>query len=103
VKLVALAAAVLLSAAPLQIPDYNRDEFGSGWVDADGDCQDTRQEILIRDLLNEQLTSDACDVASGTLNGLYTGTAIEFRRGENTSDDVQIDHIVSVAATVAGV
>jgi hypothetical protein len=103
VKLVALTAAVLLSTAPLQIPDYNRDEFGSGWADADRDCQDTRQEILIRDLLNEQMTSDGCDVTSGTLNDLYTGTVIGFRRGESTSDDVQIDHVLSVpAAVVAG-
>jgi hypothetical protein len=94
VKLVALAAAVRLSAAPSQIPDYDRDEFGSGWADVDGDCQDTRQEILIRDLVNEQLTSDGCDVASGTLNDLYTGQTIEFQRGEGTSDDVQIDHVI---------
>jgi hypothetical protein len=101
VKLVALAAALLLSATPTQtIPDYDRDEFGSGWADADGDCQNTRQEILIRDLEGEQLTADGCNVASGTLNDPYTGTTIAFERGQTTSDDVQIDHVLSVPAAV---
>jgi hypothetical protein len=37
------------------VPDYDRDRFGDGWSDVDQDCQDTRQEILIRDLVDEQL------------------------------------------------
>jgi hypothetical protein len=98
VKLVALAAALML-VMPSQVPPYDRDAFGNGWADADRDCQDTRQEILIRDLEPEQLTADGCDVGSGTLNDLYTGTRIEFQRGEGTSDDVQINHIVSVVMT----
>jgi hypothetical protein len=96
VKLVALAAA-LMFVMPAQVPPYDRDKFGSGWSDVDGDCQDTRQEILIRDLEPEQLTPDGCDVASGTLHDLYTGQTIAFQRGESTSDDVQIDHIVPLA------
>ncbi|OLT12272.1 hypothetical protein BJF78_24745 [Pseudonocardia sp. CNS-139] len=34
--------------SPGQQAPYDRDEFGDGWSDVDGDCQDTRQEILIR-------------------------------------------------------
>jgi hypothetical protein len=64
---------------------------------------DTRQEILIRDLVDEQLDSEGCRVLSGVLHDGYTGTTINFRRGETTSDDVQIDHVLSVPdAVVSG-
>jgi hypothetical protein len=97
VKLVALAAALLFTVPSQAIPDYDRDAFGNGWADVDGDCQNTRQEILIRDLEGEQLTTNGCNVASGTLNDPYTGTVIPFQRGETTSDDVQIDHIIPLS------
>jgi hypothetical protein len=79
------------------VPPYDRDAFGDGWADLDGDCQDTRQEILIRDLVDEVLTADGCDVATGTLHDAYTGHTISFRRGQSTSDDVQIDHVIPLA------
>jgi hypothetical protein len=120
VKILALVAALLLAtgcstvldlgdaaaAQPAvldQVPDYDRDRFGDGWADVDSDCQDTRQEILQRDLVDVTLTGDGCDVATGTLNDPYTGTTIAFRRGQTTSDDVQIDHVLSVPAAVLAV
>jgi Protein of unknown function (DUF1524) len=79
------------------VPDYDRDRFGDGWADIDGDCQDTRNEILIRDLVDEQLDAEGCKVLAGVLHDAYTGSTIEFRRGQTTSDDVQIDHLVPLA------
>lgn len=36
-------------------------------------------------------------VATGTLADKYTGTTINFVRGQDTSSDVQIDHIVALS------
>ena len=82
---------------PAPVPRYDRDAFGDGWADIDQDCQDTRQEILIRDLVDVTLTADGCHVATGTLNDLYTGMTIAFQRGQNTSDDVRIDHVIPLS------
>lgn len=68
-------------------------QFGD-WIDVDGDCADTRDEILNRDLTDVQ-SYDGCEVASGSLDDPYTGALISFTRGVTTSSDVQIDHVVS--------
>jgi hypothetical protein len=36
-------------------------------------------------------------VQSGTLADPYTGDTVRFRRGQDTSDDVQIDHVVALS------
>lgn len=41
-------------------------------------------------------TDNTCKVASGTLQDPYTGKTINFLRGSDTSDDVQIDHVVAL-------
>lgn len=81
-----------------QVPKYSREAFGDGWADRDRDCQDTRNEILIRDLVDEQLDGRGCKVLSGTLHDAYTGSTVEFLRGPKTSDAVQIDHVVPLKA-----
>ncbi len=73
---------------------YSRSQFGSGWDSSLG-C-DTRNRILARDLVTTVL-SDDCKVQSGRLNDPYTGQSILFTRGEQTSDDVQIDHVVALS------
>lgn len=73
---------------------YDRSQFGDGWERVNG-C-DMRNIILKRDLINT-VVNDRCQVLSGSLNDPYTGTTIMFERGETTSDDVQIDHVVALS------
>lgn len=73
---------------------YTREQFGDGWSMENG-C-DTRNIILNRDLTNVVL-NDQCQVVSGDLNDPYTGKLIQFRRGANTSQAVQIDHVVALS------
>ena len=73
---------------------YSRDHFGDGWNKV-GQC-DMRNIILHRDLKNVVVSGD-CKVMSGSLEDPYTGNTIVFTRGEQTSDDVQIDHIVALS------
>ncbi|MGY1735158.1 GmrSD restriction endonuclease domain-containing protein [Geodermatophilus sp. SYSU D00684] len=78
---------------------YSRDEFGDGWVDTDQNGCDTRNDVLARDLTGERFepgTRD-CVVVSGTLADPYSGRTIAFRRGEGTSEAVQIDHVVALS------
>jgi hypothetical protein len=77
---------------------YEREAFGDGWVDTDHNGCDTRNDVLARDLTGERFRSGSdCVVVSGTLDDPYSGRTIEFRRGEDTSDDVQIDHVVALS------
>lgn len=73
---------------------YSRTQFGEGWIELYG-C-DMRNIILARDLKNIT-TNTRCQVVTGTLNDPYTGTVIQFMRGNLTSDDIQIDHVVALS------
>lgn len=73
---------------------YSRTQFGNGWASLSG-C-DTRNSILYRDLQNA-VTDDRCRVVSGTLHDPYTGSLLQFQRGETTSQAVQIDHVVALS------
>jgi hypothetical protein len=76
--------------------DYSRDQFGKGWADA-GNC-DMRNRILARDMTEVRTVSDRdCTVTSGILDDPYTAQKITFTRGQDTSDDVQIDHVVALS------
>lgn len=82
-------------AAAGTMSDYDRAVQFGGWIDADGDCEDTRNEVLARDL-TDITSGDGCTVATGTLDDPYTGSTIAFVRGVATSSDVQVDHVVSL-------
>ncbi|SFT93976.1 Excalibur calcium-binding domain-containing protein [Geodermatophilus amargosae] len=95
--LAALAAVPVQGRAPRT--GYDRDLFGAGWVDTDRNGCDTRNDVLARDLTGEAFkpgTRD-CVVLTGTLADPYSGRTIAFQRGQTTSDDVQIDHVVALS------
>lgn len=74
--------------------DYSRDHFGGGWASRRG-C-DTRNIILARDLADVRYDKQ-CRVTRGTLNDPYTGKQILFERGAESSQAVQIDHVVALS------
>jgi len=77
---------------------YGRALFGQAWADVDRNGCDTRNDILRRDLTGvEPASGNGCRVLSGTLHDPYTGRAIAFVRGQNTSSQVQIDHVVALS------
>jgi Protein of unknown function (DUF1524)/Excalibur calcium-binding domain len=95
--LAALATVEVKGRAPQT--GYDRDLFGQAWADVDRNGCDTRNDILARDLTDETFkpgTND-CVVATGTLADPYSGQTIAFQRGQDTSDDVQIDHVVALS------
>lgn len=73
---------------------YSRVRFGDGW-NMLGAC-DMRNIILNRDLV-EAIVDENCKVVSGILLDPYTGETIAFMRGPDTSDEVQIDHVVALS------
>ena len=79
-------------------PLYNRDDWG-GWIDADGDCQDTRAEILIRDSLKPVLfrAGRECIVSSGLWHLPYTGGTLTNAR------QLDIYHVIPSTGRMATV
>lgn len=78
---------------------YERDLFGSGWVDVDRNGCDTRNDMLARDLtgITFKAGTHDCVVLTGTLADPFSGRTIPFQRGNETSNDVQIDHVVALS------
>lgn len=70
--------------------------FGSAWKDVDDNGCDTRNDILARDLTTITL-SGSCRVMTGNLVSPFTAASIDFVRGQDTSADVQIDHVVALS------
>lgn len=78
---------------------YSRAQFGQAWADENHNGCDTRNDILNRDLTAKvfRINTHECVVLSGILHDPYSGTEIHFVRGRITSQEVQIDHIVSLS------
>ncbi|CAN5478937.1 hypothetical protein BH09ACT9_BH09ACT9_29290 [soil metagenome] len=86
---------------------YARSEFGVAWTDTNtvmwgGNSLSTREDILSRDLVDvtckvrSGVVSPPCVVQSGVLHDPYTGTTVNFVRGETTSPLVPIEHVVAL-------
>ncbi|MGI0119860.1 HNH endonuclease [Zooshikella sp. RANM57] len=58
------------------------------WTDEDHDCQDTREEVLIRDAEQIGLSPRGCKVTYGVWQCPYTGLVF------SNPSDLDIDHIV---------
>lgn len=82
--------------------DFVRSRFGEPWSDnvdvefGHNGCN-TRDDILRRDLTELAVRPGTCFAQSGVLFDPYTGQSIAFVRGPDTSDAVQIDHLVSLS------
>lgn len=82
--------------------DFQRSQFGEAWSDdvnvefGHNGCN-TRDDILRRDLKDLVVRPFTCFAQSGTLVDPYTGTLIRFVRGPQTSNAVEIDHVVALA------
>jgi hypothetical protein len=64
---------------------------GGSWTDADGDCQDGREEILIdQSKATPILTADGCSIIRGLWVDPYTGETTD------NPSDVEIDHLVAL-------
>jgi len=78
---------------------YSRDAFGQRWADVDRNGCDTRNDILKRDMTSIAYKAKTrnCVVSSGTLIDRYSGETINFVRGDVSSMEVQIDHVVALS------
>ncbi len=78
---------------------YSRAQFGDGWIDADHDGCDTREEVLIAESIEPPVVSriGGCAVASGRWLDPYTATTY------TSPGELDIDHVVPLAnAWVSG-
>jgi hypothetical protein len=78
---------------------YTRAQFGQTWADVDRNGCDTRNDILKRDLTGQVYKEKTreCVVMSGTLIDPFSGETINFVRGNVSSMEVQIDHVVALS------
>ena len=83
---------LVISDPTSDMPDYDRDAWDH-WNDADGDCQDARQEVLIDESSVQVDFTDArmCKVASGKWTDPYTGEVVE------DPSKLDVDHMVPLA------
>ena len=80
---------VTVSAVPATLPDYDRHDW-KHWTDADGDCQDARNEVLIAESQTRVAyrTDRKCRVAAGEWLAPYTNTIV------TDPGRLDVDHMV---------
>ena len=93
----ALATLAVKGRAPKT--GYTRAQFGQAWADVDRNGCDTRNDMLKRDLtkIEYKVKTRDCVVLTGVLVDRYSGETINFIRGNVTSMEVQIDHVVALS------
>ena len=80
---------ITVAAAPANLPKYDRDDW-KHWTDADRDCQDARNEVLVAESqATPSFRSDRrCRVSTGQWVAPYTGTVV------TDPSKLDIDHMV---------
>lgn len=78
-----------MSAVPSNPPTYDRHDWNH-WVDADGDCQYARQEVLVAEsrFTVSYQTDRRCRVASGQWLALYSNVVV------TEPGKLDVDHLV---------
>jgi len=70
---------------------YNRSDYLPSWADADGDCQNTRHEVLIAESqIPVTLNAAGCSVIAGLWRDPYTDQIF------TNPSDLDIDHMVAL-------
>ena len=89
---VALVLRIAVSGRSADTPRYDRRDWDH-WNDADRDCQDARQEVLIAESSVPVVFTDdrQCRVASGSWTDPYTGDVV------NDPGKLDVDHMVPLA------
>ena len=80
---------ITVAGIPPGLPEYDRGEW-KHWVDADRDCQDARQVVLVKEGLEEVSfeTGQECSASTGRWYGTFTSPYTENPR------DLDIDLLV---------
>ena len=82
----------LVVAPESDADSYDRELFGDGWIDADGDGCDTRREVLIAESMSPaQVDPFGCEVIAGDWLSAYDGYATD------DPTELEIDHVVALA------
>ena len=78
-----------ISEISSSIPEYNRNDW-KHWIDENGDCQNTRHEVLIEESFETvTYTNDTyCSVSTGKWYGNYTGQYYY------NASELDIDHFI---------
>ena len=88
----AVVMSVVVAARQPGLPRYDRGDW-KHWTDVDGDCQDTRQEVLIAEssVTVTFIDDRSCRVATGRWTGPFTGEVVEG------PGELDVDHMVPLA------
>ena len=83
---------IYVASVPEGLPAYDRDDWRH-WIDADGDCQNTRHEVLIEESrITVTYKSDRrCQVEAGRWFGAYTSSTV------TQASELDVDHMVPLA------
>jgi len=80
--------AAIVAASSVAVYQYSRTDY-KHWIDADKDCQNTREEVLISESLQKvTLDQKGCHVISGKWYDHYTNQYF------TNPNDLDVDHVV---------